>query len=155
MSFTRVMSQKADLQYFRETVMLAGIDTFVTLTAGMTIAASVGAVARSRNATVEDILKERRGAGLAFITYPKLLSSFSASGLPQIYSVLFFAMLVALGVGSIAGHIMSLMGCLFDMFPLLAKGTRYRILATFAVCLIFFCNGLLFLTPVNSCKSEA
>ena len=134
--------------------MLAGIDTFVTLTAGMTIAASVGAVARSRNVTVEDVLKERRGAGLAFITYPKLLSSFTAGGLPQIYSILFFAMLVALGVGSMAGQIMSLMDCLFDILPPLAKAVRYRIIATFAVCLFFFCNGLLFLAPVIFYTSE-
>ncbi len=73
-------------------------DTFTSLLAGFTIFSILGNLAFELNVPVERVIKS--GTGLAFISYPMAIGKFDF--LPQLFSVLFFLMLITLGRKEIA-----------------------------------------------------
>nr|XP_057909127.1 sodium- and chloride-dependent transporter XTRP3-like isoform X2 [Doryrhamphus excisus] len=81
------------------------------------------------------------GVGLAFILYSEAIQNMP---LPQIWSVLYFAMLLLLGMGSMLGNITAITTPLRD-FKFLA-GVRNEVLNGI-VCLVLMLLGLGFTTP--------
>ena len=71
--------------------------------AGFAVFAPIGFLAQSLGEPVETYAKAS-GPGLAFITYPQALSKMPASAF---FSILFFLMLLALGLGSQVDHMPS------------------------------------------------
>ena len=57
----------------------------------------------------------KSGAGLAFVSYPEVLAKFDFC--PQAFAVLFFLMLITLGLGSAVGFISAVTTTLYDSFP--------------------------------------
>lgn len=80
------------------------------------------------------------GAGLAFISYPEAIAKFKY--LPQLFAVLFFFMLLILGIGSNIGMASSVINVVKDRFPHLPHWK----LATGASMIGFLC-GLVYMTP--------
>ena len=66
---------------------------------------------------MEQVVKS--GAGLAFVSYPEVLAKFDF--IPQLFAVLFFLMLITLGLGSAVGFMSAITTTLFDSFPHLNK----------------------------------
>uniref|UniRef100_A0AAY5KCE5 Solute carrier family 6 member 15 n=1 Tax=Esox lucius TaxID=8010 RepID=A0AAY5KCE5_ESOLU len=83
----------------------------------------------------EELNKAVQGTGLAFIAFTEAMTHFPAS---PFWSVMFFLMLVNLGLGSMFGTIEGIITPLVDTFKV-----RKEIL-TVAVCLLAFFIGLLF-----------
>jgi solute carrier family 6 amino acid transporter-like protein 5/7/9/14 len=71
-------------------------DCFTGVFAGLAVFATIGFLAKSLGASVATYA-ESSGPGLAFITYPEALSRMPAS---PFFSIIFFLMLLALGLGS-------------------------------------------------------
>ncbi|XP_032894091.1 sodium-dependent neutral amino acid transporter B(0)AT2 [Amblyraja radiata] len=85
---------------------------------------------------LEDELNQAaQGTGLAFIAFTEAMTHFPAS---PFWSVMFFLMLVNLGLGSMFGTIEGILTPLVDTFKV-----RKEIL-TIGCCLLAFCIGLLF-----------
>uniref|UniRef100_A0A8C5SM62 Sodium-dependent neutral amino acid transporter B(0)AT2 n=1 Tax=Laticauda laticaudata TaxID=8630 RepID=A0A8C5SM62_LATLA len=85
---------------------------------------------------IEDELnKAVQGTGLAFIAFTEAMTHFPAS---PFWSVMFFLMLVNLGLGSMFGTIEGITTPIVDTFKV-----RKEIL-TVACCLLAFCIGLIF-----------
>uniref|UniRef100_A0A8D0C2X5 Transporter n=1 Tax=Salvator merianae TaxID=96440 RepID=A0A8D0C2X5_SALMN len=85
---------------------------------------------------IEDELdKAVQGTGLAFIAFTEAMTHFPAS---PFWSVMFFLMLVNLGLGSMFGTIEGITTPIVDTFKV-----RKEIL-TVACCLVAFCIGLIF-----------
>ena len=59
------------------------------------------------------------GAGLAFVSYPEVLAKFEF--LPQLFAVLFFLMLITLGLGSAVGFMSAVTTTISDSFPSVRK----------------------------------
>ncbi len=76
--------------------IVVSCDCFTGVFAGFAVFATIGFLASSLGATVESYA-ESSGPGLAFITYPEALSRMPAS---PFFSIIFFMMLLALGLGS-------------------------------------------------------
>ena len=76
--------------------IVVSCDCFTGVFAGFAVFATIGFLASSLGETVEKYA-ESSGPGLAFITYPEALSRMPAS---PFFSVIFFLMLLALGLGS-------------------------------------------------------
>ena len=71
-------------------------DCFTGVFAGFAVFATIGYLAKSLNESVEKYAAAS-GPGLAFITYPEAISHMPAS---SFFSIIFFFMLFALGLGS-------------------------------------------------------
>jgi SNF family Na+-dependent transporter len=71
-------------------------DCFTGVFAGFAVFATIGFLASETGGRVADYA-EASGPGLAFITYPEAISHMPAS---PFFSILFFLMLLALGLGS-------------------------------------------------------
>ena len=86
---------------------------------------------------MEDVVKS--SAGLAFISYPEVLASFPAS---NFFSVVFFLMLITLGLGSAIGLLSSVTTTLNDSFPTIDKKTIIKL-----CCAVGFAIGIFYVTP--------
>ncbi|EUB64015.1 Sodium- and chloride-dependent GABA transporter [Echinococcus granulosus] len=90
---------------------------------------------------IEDVAES--GPGLAFVAYPKALSTMPLSPL---WSVLFFAMLFLLGLGSQFVGVEGLVSSVADTFPEIFSSRRPRVLLTIFSSIVCFFVGLLMVT---------
>ena len=75
---------------YRDALIISFTDTFTSLLAGFVIFSILGSLAHELGVPVSDVVDS--GPGLAFVSYPSALAKFDF--LPQLFSVLFFLMLV-------------------------------------------------------------
>jgi SNF family Na+-dependent transporter len=76
--------------------IVVSCDCFTGIFAGFAVFATIGFLAKELKGDVT-AYAEASGPGLAFITYPEAISHMPAS---PFFSILFFLMLLALGLGS-------------------------------------------------------
>ncbi|XP_037031839.1 sodium-dependent nutrient amino acid transporter 1-like isoform X1 [Bradysia coprophila] len=99
---------------YRDSTVVALLDTFTSLIAGCTIFAILGHLAHLTGSDdIGSVVKG--GTGLAFISYPDAIAKFE--WLPQLFSVVFFFMLFVLGVGSNIAMTSCVMTVIRDQFP--------------------------------------
>lgn len=124
---------------YRDVMIVTTLDTFTSFIAGCTIFGILGNLAHSMG-TDDVSTVVRGGTGLAFISYPEALSRFTF--VPQLFSVLFFVMMLVLGVGSA----MALCGAPFsvvcDRFPDVKK---WKIILIISIA--GYAIGLVYITP--------
>ena len=97
----------------KDALIISFADTFTSLLAGTVIFSILGHLAHELELPVEQVVKS--GAGLAFVSYPEVLAKFDF--IPQLFAVLFFLMLITLGLGSAVGFISAVTTTLYDSFP--------------------------------------
>lgn len=87
------------------------MDCVTSVFAGLVIFSIIGYMASELQQPVEKVAAE--GAGLAFIVYPEVVTKLPVS---QLWSVLFFSMLITLGLGTqvITSWSISLVLCLTE-----------------------------------------
>lgn len=83
---------------FRDAVMIALANCMTSVFIGMVIFSVLGFLANEMGVEIKDVAAS--GSGLAFVVYPAALSIMPV---PQLWSVLFFVMLLTLGFGSQVG----------------------------------------------------
>ena len=76
--------------------IVVACDCFTGVFAGFAVFSTVGFLAKALNEPIDNYA-QRAGPGLAFIVYPEAVSNMPAS---PFFSIIFFAMLLALGFGS-------------------------------------------------------
>ena len=92
------------------------------------------------------------GAGLAFIIYPEVVSRLPISPL---WAIMFFMMLITLGMGTQFSVVCTVHTTLLDVFPAaLRRGRRPTALMTL-LCFIGFLMGLICCTRVRHCVCAA
>ncbi|KAL0278659.1 UNVERIFIED_CONTAM: hypothetical protein PYX00_000414 [Menopon gallinae] len=124
---------------YRDALIVAALDTFTSVMAGITLFSILGNLAYEVNATnIEDVTKG--GMGLAFISYPEATAKFDI--LPQFFAVMFFFMLFVLGAGSAVSSLNLVVKMVLDLFP----NVKSWKVALVTSC-IFFLIGLVYVTP--------
>ena len=98
---------------YRDALIISFTDTFTSLLAGFVIFSILGSLAHELGVPVSDVVDS--GPGLAFVSYPSALAKFDF--LPQLFSVLFFLMLVTLGLGSATGLLTGIITVFCDLWP--------------------------------------
>jgi SNF family Na+-dependent transporter len=81
---------------YRQMCIVVSCDCLTGVFAGFAVFATIGYLATELNESVEKYA-QASGPGLAFITYPEAIAHMPAS---TFFSLLFFLMLLALGLGS-------------------------------------------------------
>ena len=115
--------------------------------AGLTVFSILGELSRRKGLAIEHVAQG--DLGLAFVTYPEVLTHFGPGPWPQIFSFLFFAMLLAMGVGHSAAYLHPILVTVYDIFPFLFKTRARKTLLTALVCFIGFLCGLMYTAPVR------
>ena len=124
---------------YRDTVIISVADTCTSILAGTIVFAILGHLKHELGVeNFDDVVKS--GAGLAYISYPEVISKFEVA--PQLFSVLFFLMLITLGFGSATGLISCIVGVVCDVLPNIP-----RIVVTAIISFLGFLSGLLYVTP--------
>ena len=93
---------------YRDAWIISFTDTLTSMLAGLVIFSILGSLAHELGVPVKAVVDS--GPGLAFVSYPSALAKFDGPVLPQLFSVLFFLMLITLGLGSATGTIMFHLG---------------------------------------------
>ncbi|BFG05115.1 sodium-dependent nutrient amino acid transporter 1 [Drosophila madeirensis] len=123
----------------KDVIIITSIDSFTSILAGCIIFGILGNLAHETN--TEDISQVvQGGAGLAFISYPEAIAKFKY--LPQLFAVLFFFMLLVLGIGSNVGMASCVINVIKDRFSHLP---HWLLSASFS--LVGFLCGLVYMTP--------
>ncbi|VDN99548.1 unnamed protein product [Rodentolepis nana] len=117
------------------------MNSFTSLFAGCIIFCTLGFMSETSGIPIEDVAES--GPGLAFVAYPKALSTMPLSPL---WSVLFFAMLFLLGLDSQFVGVEGLVSSVADIFPGIFNSRRPRILLTIGSSIVCFLVGLLMVT---------
>jgi len=119
---------------YRDTLVVAIANACTDWYAGFVVFSALGYMATMQNVEVKDVAAD--GAGLAFIVYPQVLATLPV---PQLWSVLFFMMLVMLGLDSLNAGMEAIITSTIDKWPSLR---RLKALVTFIWCVFFFLISL-------------
>ena len=84
------------------------------------------------------------GSGLAFVVYPEAVSHMPGS---VAWALLFFLLLIALGIDSLLGYVVTIVTAVMDEYPKLLY--RWRLLVLVAVCTVLYLCGLPLITQVR------
>ncbi|XP_061389733.1 sodium-dependent nutrient amino acid transporter 1-like [Musca vetustissima] len=125
----------------RDVMIITSIDSLTSLLSGCIIFGILGNLAyESQTTDIGSVVKG--GAGLAFISYPEAIAKFKY--LPQLFAVLFFFMLLVLGVGSNVGMVSCVMTVIKDRFPNIPHWKVAAILS-----MLGFLCGIIYVTPAG------
>ncbi|XP_022090620.1 sodium- and chloride-dependent GABA transporter 2-like [Acanthaster planci] len=122
--------------FFRDGVIFAIVNSFTSIYSGIVIFSVLGFMAGQQGVQVSEVAKS--GPGLAFIAYPEAVVQMPVAPL---WAVLFFFMLLLLGIDSEFVGVEGLATAIVDSFPSLRKGKR-RPLFVLAMCSVLFLAGI-------------
>ncbi|XP_026202361.1 sodium- and chloride-dependent neutral and basic amino acid transporter B(0+) [Anabas testudineus] len=120
---------------FKDSFIITLTNAGTSVLAGFAIFSILGHMAHIYKMNVSEVVKE--GFGLAFIAYPDALSKLPVSPL---WSILFFFMLLTVGLDSQFAGIEVIITCLLDAFPKIFKSKRA--LLTLTTCSLLYLLGL-------------
>uniref|UniRef100_A0A672HGB7 Transporter n=1 Tax=Salarias fasciatus TaxID=181472 RepID=A0A672HGB7_SALFA len=126
---------------YRDCIALCCLNSATSIFAGFAVFSVLGFMAHDLNLPVEEIASS--GPGLAFIVYPKALSLLPGS---SFWAVLFFFMLLLLGLDTQFVCVESLATAITDLFPRQLRRPRARELLVLAIAVFCFLLGLPFIS---------
>lgn len=124
---------------YSDSLIACLLSSATSLFSGFVIFSVLGHLAEGLNSTVEEVA--RSGPGLAFIVYPEAVTRLPA---PNVWAVLFFIMLLVLGIDSQFCTVESFVTGIVDEWPRFLRPRRQ--LFTAFVVLVHFLLGLTMIT---------
>ncbi|CAF1428179.1 unnamed protein product, partial [Didymodactylos carnosus] len=138
-------SNKFKNNFFYQCVLVVSCDCLTGVFAGFTVFATIGFLAvKLKGGDIERAAAG--GPGLAFVVYPEALSQMPAA---PVFSILFFLMLLALGLGSQFGGADVIVTAILQFYP---KLKRWMVVIT--VCAVSFLLSLPFVCNMTTTKGE-
>ncbi|XP_075181541.1 sodium-dependent noradrenaline transporter [Anomaloglossus baeobatrachus] len=129
---------KFDNNCYRDALLTSTVNCVTSFISGFAIFSILGYMAQKNNVKIEDVATE--GPGLVFIIYPEAISTLRGS---TFWAIVFFIMLLTLGIDSAMGGMEAVITGLADDITILK---RHRKLFTFLVAVITFLFALLCIT---------
>uniref|UniRef100_A0A3Q2DYN2 Transporter n=1 Tax=Cyprinodon variegatus TaxID=28743 RepID=A0A3Q2DYN2_CYPVA len=126
---------------YRDCLLLCCLNSATSIFAGFAVFSVIGFMAHDLNIPISEVTAS--GPGLAFIVYPKALSLLPGS---SFWAVLFFLMVLFLGLDSQFVCIESLATAITDLFPSRLRRPGARELLVLVIAVICFLLGLMFVT---------
>ncbi|XP_018620377.1 sodium- and chloride-dependent taurine transporter-like isoform X2 [Scleropages formosus] len=126
---------------YRDCLLLGGLNSGTSFVSGFAIFSVLGFMAQEQGVDIADVAES--GPGLAFIAYPKAVSMMP---FPTVWAILFFIMLLLLGLDSQFVEVEGQITSLVDLYPsFLRKGYRREIFIAI-VCIVSYFLGLTMVT---------
>jgi len=120
----------------RDTLIVTLVDAGVSLLCGVAVFAVLGNLAHEQGKNVEDVVAD--GPGLVFVVFPHALSQMPY---PQVWSVIFFGLVICLGIDSQFATVEVIITSIKDGWTDLNKYLKHEMLV-FIVCFASFICGL-------------
>ncbi|XP_069749773.1 sodium- and chloride-dependent neutral and basic amino acid transporter B(0+)-like isoform X3 [Narcine bancroftii] len=127
---------------YRDTILICVINCATSVFAGFVIFSILGHMAHIQDKAVSEVAQS--GFGLAFIVYPEALAQLPWAPL---WSILFFFMLITLGLSSQCVAVEAVITTLLDQFPGFLRPRR--LFLTAVVCLSFYFLSLTCVTQAG------
>ncbi|KAM9075262.1 sodium- and chloride-dependent taurine transporter isoform 2-T3 [Megaptera novaeangliae] len=126
---------------YRDCMLLGCLNSGTSFVSGFAIFSILGFMAQEQGVDIADVAES--GPGLAFIAYPKAVTMMP---LPTFWSILFFIMLLLLGLDSQFVEVEGQITSLVDLHPsFLRKGFRREIFIA-SICCVSYLLGLTMVT---------
>ncbi|WAR03545.1 SC6A4-like protein [Mya arenaria] len=119
---------------FRDALLTSGVNCGTSFLAGFAVFSVLGHMAYTQNTDVSKVARE--DVGLIFIVYPEAISNLSIS---SFWAILFFFMLITLGLDTTFGGLEAIATGILDEWPQLRKRREIFILVLMIYC---FLGGL-------------
>uniref|UniRef100_A0A3B4TPA5 Transporter n=1 Tax=Seriola dumerili TaxID=41447 RepID=A0A3B4TPA5_SERDU len=131
---------KFDNNCYRDALLTSTVNCITSFFSGFAIFSVLGYMAYKHGVRIEDVATE--GAGLVFIIYPEAISTLPGS---TFWAIVFFIMLLTLGIDSSMGGMEAVITGLTDDFKILKRNRKLFTFATafgtFLVALFCITNG--------------
>ncbi|XP_073715135.1 sodium-dependent noradrenaline transporter [Misgurnus anguillicaudatus] len=131
---------KFDNNCYRDALLTSTINCITSFFSGFAIFSVLGYMAYQHGVDIKDVATE--GAGLVFIIYPEAISTLPGS---TFFAIVFFIMLLTLGIDSAMGGMEAVITGLSDDFKILKRNRKFFTFATafgtFLVALFCVTNG--------------
>ncbi|XP_072045893.1 sodium- and chloride-dependent taurine transporter-like [Amphiura filiformis] len=128
---------KPDRNFFRDGIIFACVNSATSLYAGIAVFSVLGFMAGKQGINIDQVAAS--GPGLVFIVYPEGVTQMP---IPTLWAILFFLMLLLLGIDSQFVGVEGLVTAFVDLFPhIFRKGYRREMFAA-AVCVTCYVAGL-------------
>ncbi|OWF52218.1 sodium-dependent serotonin transporter-like [Mizuhopecten yessoensis] len=116
---------------YKDALITSGINCATSFLAGFAVFSVLGHMSFVQDRPVEDVARD--DVGLIFIVYPEAISSLNFS---TFWALLFFFMLITLGLDTTFGGLESLCTGILDEYVVLRKNRKLFVLALMAYCFI-------------------
>ncbi|XP_062373479.1 sodium- and chloride-dependent GABA transporter 2-like [Sardina pilchardus] len=126
---------------YRDCIGLCILNSCTSIFAGFAVFSVLGFMCHQLNVDMAEVVSS--GPGLAFITYPRALALLPGA---QFWSVLFFLMLLLLGLDSQFVCVESLATAISDLFPGELRKRGRREILVLVIAIVCFLFGLPFIT---------
>ena len=121
----------------RNSLIVILIDAFTCILCGVCVFSTLGSLAYSQGTTVDQVVTQ--GPGLVFVVFPHALSQLP---LPQLWAVIFFLMLVFLGIDSQFAMVEVVITSLTDSYQdFITKYLRHEVMVLI-VCVVSMLCGI-------------
>lgn len=128
---------------YRDTLITTGVNSLTSFYSGFVIFAYLGYMAHSTNMEIHNIASE--GYGVMFQVLPEAISTLPFS---KFWTLMFFGMLITLGIDTVMGGLEAVITGLMDEFNVLSK-IRREVFSGVVICGSFL-GALVICTQVSS-----
>ncbi|XP_067651054.1 sodium- and chloride-dependent glycine transporter 2-like [Haliotis asinina] len=124
---------------FRDVMLLTAIGEASSIFCGLVVFSTLGFMAHQAQIHISEVVSS--GSGLGFIIYPEAIAQLPFS---QMWAVLFFIMLLTIGIDSVFGILETVIAAIIETYPKVLQ--HRRVYVTAGVCLLNFAISIPYAT---------